>query len=387
MALLGLMARSSRLPENSVPFIYDGHLYLQSALNDSIPISIVYDTGADFLYLDEDFIDIAGLRGSFGRIGKARMGGAGNKGPQQIDIFIDSIMVDFGKASYRTSPTPVIRLRDILGRHTDGLLGNTHILTRPLEVCFSQGYLRQLDSLPPGMTDGYRRLKAHFNDNRIDIEASLRIDSVNSVSGLFRMDLGCGSAVVLTKSTAELLDLEASPKAYFSTQAGGVGGGSDLFITRAESFAMLDTLENIVIDCSLNEAGSLSKNSYVGLIGNEIWKLYDIIIDRHGNAVWVKRFGDDDGYSHSATVQMAFFDRTDISDGWIVNGLYDGGNAKTAGIEIGDIILSINGRPVKEIGWEEQRKGLGLEGSVDFLVRKADGREITYTLIIDKEII
>ncbi len=44
-----------------------------------------------------------------------------------------------------------------------------------------------------------------------------------------------------------------------------------------------------------------------------------------------------------------FIDRTDICDGWIINGLYKGGIAEQAGIEIGDIIIAINDRPVKEI--------------------------------------
>ena len=83
---------------------------------------------------------------------------------------------------------------------------------------------------------------------------------------------------------------------------------------------------------------------------------------------------------------MAYFDRTDISDGWIVNGLYNDGIAAKAGIEIGDTIISINGRPVKEITWEEQRK-LDLKGKTTFVVQKKDGSQKEYVLNIDKEII
>lgn len=71
---------------------------------------------------------------------------------------------------------------------------------------------------------------------------------------------------------------------------------------------------------------------------------------------------------------MATFDRTDIYEGWIVNGLYKGGIAEKAGIEIGDIIIAINNRPVKEITWEEQRKGLNLNGEVEYTVKKPTER-------------
>lgn len=84
---------------------------------------------------------------------------------------------------------------------------------------------------------------------------------------------------------------------------------------------------------------------------------------------------------------MGYLDRTDITDGWIVCSLYDNGIAQQAGFEIDDIILSINGRPVKEITWEEQRKGLGLNGRTTYEVKKKNGKIVTYILDIDKEII
>lgn len=65
------------VPEGAIPFVFDGHLYLQSTLNDTIPVTLIYDTGADFLYLDEDYLKLNHLQNAFGRKGKATMGGAG----------------------------------------------------------------------------------------------------------------------------------------------------------------------------------------------------------------------------------------------------------------------------------------------------------------------
>ncbi len=86
----------------------------------------------------------------------------------------------------------------------------------------------------------------------------------------------------------------------------------------------------------------------------------------------------------SSTLPMGYVDRTDIYDGWIVSSLYDEGIAKQAGFEIGDTIISINQRPVKDISWEEQRNGLELNGSTVFEVKKKSGQLITYILNIDK---
>ena len=85
---------------------------------------------------------------------------------------------------------------------------------------------------------------------------------------------------------------------------------------------------------------------------------------------------------------MSYTDRTDICDGWIVSSMYDDGIAANAGIEVGDMILEINGRPVKGIGWDEQRKGLGLTGPAVFKIqKKGSGKIKDYTLQIGKGII
>lgn len=377
------------VPDGAIPFIFDRHLYLKATLSDTVLVTVIYDTGADFLYLDEDYLRLNNLQNAFGRKGKARMGGAGNSGNIPVDIFIDPVKIKCGESEYQNKITPIIKLRDILGRYTDGILGNTHLLNTPLEINFSKSYIRQLGKpLPADLLDNYTKLDARFVDNRIDIKAKLLIDDKNTLDGWFRMDLGCGSSIVLTNETASSLNLTDAPQAHFYTQAGGIGGSSNDVTIRAAKFSMTDTLENLVIEYSLNEKGALSFGKpYIGLIGNEIWSLYDIVIDPTSSSVWVKRNDDEGTYAQSSTTHMSYIDRTDICDGWIVNGLYKGGIAEQAGIEIGDTIISINNRPVKEITWEEQRKGLEPKGETIYTVKKKDGKTVSYTLFIDKQII
>ena len=239
---------------DSIRFIYDGHLYLQVTLNDSIPVTVIYDTGADFLYLDEDYLKVNGLQNAFGKKGKARMGGAGNNENIKVEIFIDPIKIHCGTLDYTNDITPVIKLRDILGRHTDGLLGNTHLLQSPLMINFSEGFLKQIKHpVPVNLTEGYRKLEAKFEDNRIKVKAKLTIDTENIVEGWFSMDMGSGSTVSLTNETASALHLENIPKVRFGNQAGGIGGESEDLTMRAAEFTIGDTFKNIVIDCSLNK--------------------------------------------------------------------------------------------------------------------------------------
>lgn len=371
-----------------VPFIYDGQLYLKATLNDSIPSTLIYDTGADYLYLDKDYLSLNHLTNAFGNKAKAKMGGAGNGDPETFEVFINDIKIKVGDLTKNNFITPIINLREILGCQVDGLIGNDVFLQKPLEVNFGLSYFRQWDSLSPSQLEGYTRLEARFVESRIHVKAALQINDSNTVNGWFLMDMGYGGSITLTSEVGAKLHLEDVPQVKDTIQVGGIGGGSENITFRAESFCFLDTLHNLVIDASLNTKGALSTGRpYLGIIGNDIWQVYDVIIDPEKYAVWVKRNNNEETFSHSPLNSMWSVDRTDITDGWIVTGFYRGEEAEKAGIEIGDVILAINHRPVKEISWEEQRKGLNLKGETVYTVRKKNGETKDYTLNIDKKLI
>ena len=62
------------LPEKAIPFILDSHVYIQGVVADTIPISLIDDTGADRLYLDKDYMDLSSLGKLPYRKATARMG-------------------------------------------------------------------------------------------------------------------------------------------------------------------------------------------------------------------------------------------------------------------------------------------------------------------------
>lgn len=390
LLFLGVVCSKAQtnLPDGAIPFILDGHIYLPATLCDSIDATLVFDTGANGLYLDQDYMKLSSIKNVPFRRGRASMRGAGDGGLKEVPILIDTINVKLRNQVLPHNITPIINLREILGRHCDGMLGNVALFQHPLEINYEGQFLRPLTAIPDSVLQSYTKADARFNDDRIDINCTLTIDSINKLSGWFRLDTGSGGSVTLTNETQSKLHLENAPKAYFSTSAMGFGGGGQSFVTRADNFSMLDTLSNVVIDCALNTEGALSASDYLGLIGAEILQNYNFVIDFPNQLIYIKRNGrNDDDYSHSSLSQFCYFDRTDIMDGWNVTGLYTDGIAHKAGIEIGDMIIAINGRPVRGITWEEQRKGLGLKGETKYTIRKKNGEVKDYILNLVDEVI
>lgn len=390
LLLLGTFCGKAQinLPKGAIPFILDSHIYLPTTLCDTIKATLVFDTGADRLYLDKDYVELSSIKNMPFKQAKAKIGGTGNGGPEVFPILIGNIHVKLGSQVLPQQFAPIINLREILGRHCDGMLGNNDLFKHPLEVNYEALFLRPLTTIPDSVLQNYTKVEARFKDNRIDIKSSLNIDSSNSLSGWFRLDMGCGSALVLTNEAISKLSLDYNPKAYYTSSAMGIGGGGEGYVTRAHSFSMIDTLTNVVIDCSLNTKGALSDREYLGLIGADILQNYNFVIDYTNKAVYIKRNGrTNKAYSQTSLAQFSYIDRTDIMDGWSVTGMYTDGIAHKAGIEIGDVIIAINGRPVKEISWEEQRKGLGLKGETKYTIKKKNGEVKDYVLNLIDEVI
>lgn len=81
---------------------------------DTIPVSLIYDTGADRLYMDKDYMGLSPFGKLPYRKGNAKMGGAGNGGLKTVPIIIDAIPLKMGDIVYKEHITPIINLREIL---------------------------------------------------------------------------------------------------------------------------------------------------------------------------------------------------------------------------------------------------------------------------------
>lgn len=352
-------------------------------------MSIIYDTGAGSIYLDKHFVSTHSLYNEEGQSATGIISGAGNGKEERVSLIVEPLQISNGKWKYKDEYSPIIDLRSLLGRYIDGMVGNNAFKGKALMVNYSNGYLYPLNKLNRELLDGYVEMPAQFKDNRIFVEAELKIDSTQTAKGYFLLDLGCGASLILTNNTRKKLNLTNKNTALLYASNMGVGGDGTEVMFRADSFRFLDELNNVVVYASYSDKGALSKdNRYIGILGNPILCHYDLIIDYANKKLYSKKSTSTDMVCHtSSQTQMGYLDRTDICDGWIVNSLYQDGIAQQAGFEIGDIIISINDRPVKEITWEEQRKGLGLKGETTYKVRKADGQEVTYTLNIQGGII
>lgn len=99
----------------------------------------------------------------------------------------------------------------------------------------------------------------------------------------------------------------------------------------------------------------LGSKEYIGIVGNDFWERFDMIIDRLGKRLFLRpniRFKDP---FESPARGFSCTDRSRTLGYWVVNSLAEDSNAEKAGLRNGDHITAVNGRDVKGISLEERK--------------------------------
>ncbi|MBQ5831757.1 MAG: aspartyl protease family protein [Alistipes sp.] len=244
----------------------------------------------------------------------------------------------------------VLDLRKILGYQVDGMFGMEFMRGRRVEFNYADGYMLLLPSEAQS-AEGYVCVKCKWLDQRqarMVMPLSLKINDELSFDGDFLVDMGSSGSVSISSSLVAKLKLnrvltDVRKKIY---DTGGVGGSRTDYLFTADRVSVAgNDLLNVRMNYSGNTQGMMASDSYDGLVGNGLLEHFDVIIDFAKCEIWLRpnrNFNAPKRYDSGMTL-------TPQADGWIVNGLVEGGNAQQSGIRRGDLITSINGLMPNEV--------------------------------------
>lgn len=354
---------------DSIPFLYRGHLYLDAKVNDSIPCRVIFDTGgADMFGCDSVFLDHSTWKPK--AIGSAMAGGAAGK--TKVRVIFEPVTIKTGYHIEKFEYVPIFNLRDVIDCHVDGILGIKDIMNHPFEINFEHGYIKHYIGGKPRV-DGYMKVPITFKNKRIFLQAET-IVAGKSIKGTYLMDTG-GGIIHFTAATTHKHSLETIKVKRIVTDYTqfGLGDKEQETIVSMKSQQFIignDTIKNKTISYIPEGVGAFSDREYLGTIGNDIWSMHNIIIDAKAGFMYLKRFKP--GKENRVSYGYDFRNRTDIGKGWIVSSLDRGGAAATVGLQLNDIILSVNGKKVEDYTWEEEWDIDDLP-SQDLVVKGNDG--------------
>ena len=331
--------------------LYYGHLYLESRINGRTA-RLVFDTGSPYTCIDSTFVADSNLQ--YNRIVEGRMGGAGNN-QETVRVILNELTYTVSGLEYVSDISPIIQLKSIVGDYADGILGIDNMGKKVITIDYLDEQMAFEDRL--GDTEGYTSIPIRFENNRIYVPLAVSISEGKNIEGEGLMDLGSSGSVELTSLVAQEYALKGiAPQLRFYTAVGGIGGAASGCDFRAKSASVGGfTLNDIVMGFSNNTGGALASKEYIGIVGNDFWERFDMIIDLPGERLFLKpntKFKDP---FDSPVRGFSYTDRSRTLGCWIVNSLYEGSNAEKAGLRNGDRIAAVNGRDVKGISLEERK--------------------------------
>lgn len=336
---------------------YSNHIYVKSQIN-GVNTTLVFDTGAPYTCIDSIFLAESKL--NYENIGFASMGGSGNN-KEKVRIIIEELTYTVSGKKYVSKVSPIIKLKQIVGDLADGILGIDNMGDKVITIDYVGEQMSVYDKL--GDTIGYVSIPIRYAQSSIFVPLSVTVNEDITIEGEALMDLGSGNSVSFTSVVAKQYRLQdVTPQIQYNLAVGGIGGGSSGSDFRAKSATVGGfTLNDVTMDYSHNTSGALSTKEYIGLIGNDFWEHFDIIIDIVGERLFLRPNANFERPFKSPIVGFGFTDRSRTLGCWVVNGLYVNSNAEKAGLRSGDHIIAFNGRNVKDLDIEEKRdafKGL-----------------------------
>ena len=342
------------LPEGAIAFDYSNHLYFDVVLRDSVPARMIFDTGNTNILIDnklfkEYFAPSETLQ-------RTIIQGTGNS-LEAVYRDTSDWRYSIGEYNQTEQGAIIMDLQKILGNEADGMFGMEFMRGRKVEFNYADGYMLILpqEAQP---AEGYTCVKCKWLDNRqarMVMPISLKINDAVSFDGNFLVDIGSSGGVSLNSSLVAKLKLNrvltnVKKKIY---DTGGVGGSRTDYIFTAKGISVAGCeLKDVVTDFSGNTQGMMANDSFDGLVGNALFERFDVIFDFAKCEIWLrpnKNFNTSVNFDSGMTL-------TPQEDGWVVNGLVEGGNAHRAGVRRGDKIIAINGLAREKVSLKELKR-------------------------------
>lgn len=382
-AVFILMASAQKGPldsmwesNDSIPFVWDEGIYLPATINNKYPANILFTTNANRQLV----VDTTYLKEKCWQPPKIEKGLILRETDTlRLKASNTKHEVKFGNIAANFPYMLITDIRNVLGKHADGIMWDTFFEYSPFEVNFQQKFLRTLTAIPDSVKRNYRCLPLTVRDSKFMIEAYVWFNN-KRIGGLYQLWLGGNDDILFTSYIVKRHNLMAykGKTRQLLAQYTNIGDTT----TTTTTFALADSvhlwLDNIgrtSVSMPMPEETSHSRMHNVGYIGAGILSNYNLVFDPAHNKLYYRPYK---AYTpEKRTWGFSWVNRTDIGKGWIVRSIYKGSTAEKAGIRLGDTIIKVNGKKVENYSWDEER-ALSNDSTVTLLLKTKKGmRKVT----------
>jgi hypothetical protein len=333
-----------------LPFDYRGrHVWLRASINGAPPADFLYDTGASITVIDSAYAARIGLT-SEGKIDAMGAGSSGNASFAVVKSMrvesADSDGVELGDQRVGVLSISAA-LSPYFWRDCAGVIGYSFISQFVNEIDYDHSML----TLYEPHDFKYQGSGTRFPMTLAGTVPVLRMRLDSKVDGEFRLDVGSNSTVDLHAPFVRAHALDAGRHGALEVSGAGFGGEFSSQITRMKRidigpFGWDDPL----VSLSGATTGALASEDYAGNVGNHILERFKCTFNYDRHEIWLEpggKYAQRDHFSRTGLQLARYGD--EVRAGQVVAR----SPAANAGIEAGDLVISLEGRPILEYGMNE----------------------------------
>ncbi len=329
--------------------VLNNHIYADVSVNGKGPYTFIFDTGGANLVTpavakelglkSEGHMDAHGagegiMEAGLTKVGELKIGNAALK--NQVFIVL-----------------PLDAMSDVEGIKEKGMVGFETFRRFVTRIDYAGKTLTLIDPKHFDPKDAGKPVKFVFAQSIPEIQGTFE-----GIPGMFEIDTGSRAELTLTKPFAEKNDVRAKhPKGIDAVDGWGVGGPSRGYVTRGAMLTMGSVqVPNVVTSLATQSKGAFAGNEYSGNIGSGILKRFIVTFDYEHQTMYLKP-------AVAQVTDVGVFDRSgmwinDSQGGFKIVDVTAKGPAEDAGLKVGDVIVSIDGKLAGETTLPELRQRL-----------------------------
>ena len=320
----------------TVPFrLLNNHIYVQATVNGKGPYTFIVDTGGHTI-LSHRVVQEAGLDSQ----GKGAEGGAGEGSSTLGYAKVHEIAVGPVRMTDQTGFTTEIYEPAIEGIRVDGMVGFELFRRFAVRIDYAAQTLTFTDFARFSPAGAGTEIPFRFYDHVPQVTGK-----IGDLPARLDIDTGSRSELDITSPTVARAGLRALyPKSVNAVTGWGVGGPSHSDVARLPSLTLGGvTSDSVVGEFSNDHGGSFSDPNFEGNVGSGFLKRYVVTFDYAHQRMYLKPID-------PAPQDAGRFDRSGMwinagADGYAVTFVNEGGAAAGAGLAVGDVITSLDGKP------------------------------------------
>jgi predicted aspartyl protease len=351
-----------------IPFELFGNLILlQVRVNDSDALRFILDTGADTSVIDAQRAEGLGLTPQ----GKIVASGAAGSAEA---TFTRGVSVSLPGVEVLDQTIYVLPLESLsaLGRRIDGVLGNDVLKEFVLEIDYSARTINLYEPRGYRYSGTGKIIPLTMDEGLLFVRASITPQGRAPIEARFEIDSGSTGAILLNTPFVESHKLLATVPKTIQTNSGGVGGTAKMLIGRVNNVRLGRFLINHPIThFSQATEGDYASSKYDGLIGDRILGRFRVIVDYSRRQMILEPTPH---FAEPYEVDMSGMELVTDGDDLLIDDVDEHSSAVEAGVQEGDILVSINGRPAAEFSLDQIRTMFMQDGKEYSLTVKREGK-------------